>query len=338
MQSLTAMGQNVTLFAHPEGELLRRAQACGVAVVPLPCRGRRLLLRRCSKVVAAAGVNLLHVHDSRSSSLGAYLGRRLKVPVVLSRRIASPVRRNLLSRLKYSRRNFRAVIAISNTVKEVFTATTGFTEDEVFVVPSGVDIGELDSVERDSEFRRSFKRQYIVGGLGKLSPKKNWQFLIRVAAQMVHSDLDIQWLIAGDGSEREALEMLAHELGVDDRICFLGFREDALRILKNLDLLFFPSIMEGASVTVRECMVLGTPVVAVDAAGTMESLAGYGCGIADGDIDAAAEAVTTVLTNSALRDEYITGARRYAVEHYTYDRTAAGTLAVYRKILAGNDE
>jgi len=334
MQSLTAMGEKVTLFAHPDGELLRRAQSCGVAVLPLPCRGRRPLLRSSVRVIADAGVDLLHVHDSRSCSLGAYLGRKLKIPVVLSRRIASPVRGNLLSQLKYSRRNFRAVIAISNTVKDVFAATTRFTEDEIFVVPSGVDIGELDAVERDSEFRRSFKGRYIVGGLGKLSPKKNWQFLIRVAAQMLQSGLDIQWLIAGDGDERENLESLAEELGVAERIHFLGFRQDALRILKNLDLLFFPSIMEGASVTVRECMVLGTPVVAVDAAGTMESLAGYGTGVADGDVAAAAEAVRAALTDSSLRDRYITGARRYAVEHYTYDRTASGTLAVYRKILA----
>ncbi len=83
----------------------------------------------------------------------------------------------------------------------------------------------------------------------------------------------------------------------------------------------------------RECMVLGTPVVAVDADGTMESLAGHGWGVVDGEVDVAVKSLTEALTNQSMRDKHITDARRYAVEHYTYDRTASGTLAVYRKVL-----
>jgi len=338
VQALSAMGEQVTLFAHPEGELLRRASDMGFSACALPCRGGRPSVRKTAAAVAQAGIDLLHVHDSGSSDLGAAVGRRLNIPVVLSRRVASSIRRNPFSRMKYSRRNFRAVLAISNTVRDVFLKTSSFPAEDVFVVPSGVDIGELDAVARDYEFRRSFGGQYLVGGVGKLSPKKNWQFLVRVAARMAETDLDIRWLVAGDGGERESLELLADELGVADRVQFMGFRSDALRILKNLDLLFFPSIIEGASVTVRECMVLGTPVVAVDAAGTMESLAGHGRGVADGDVEGAVQGVTELLTNSELRDRCVTGARRYAVEHFTYDRTATGTLAVYRKVLGENDK
>jgi len=333
VQELSARGKKVTLFAHPDGELLRRATKSGFLVSPLPFIGRRPSVRKTAKLISDAGIDLLHVHDSRSGTLGAKVGRKLNIPVVLSRRVASPIRKNPLSRLKYSRRNFSAVLAISNTVKNVFLKTTSFPEKDIFVVPTGVDIGELDAVSRDSKFRRSFGGHYLVGGVGKLSPKKNWQFLIRVAAKMAKTNLDIQWLIAGDGGELESLELLASELGIQDRVHFLGFRSDALHILKNLDALFFPSIVEGASVTVRECMVLGTPVVAVDADGTMESLAGHGWGVADGEIDLAVKCLTEALINQKLRNKHITSARRYAVEHYTYDRTAVGTLAVYRKVL-----
>lgn len=333
VQELSSRGENVTLFAHPDGELLKRAQKSGCRVVALPCRGRRSSVNRTARLVLESGVDLLHVHDSRSGSLGIKIGRKLNIPVVLSRRIASPIRKNPLSKLKYSRRNFSAVLAISNTVKNVFLKTTSFPEEDVYVVPTGVDIGELDSVNRDYKFRKSFGGQYLVGGVGKLSPKKNWRFLIQVASRMAKTELDIQWLIAGNGDELESLEILAEELGVKDRIHFLGFRKDALHVLKNLDVMFFPSIMEGASVTVRECMVLGTPVVAVDADGTMESLAGNGWGVPDGKPDVAVAALTEALTNQSLRDKHVTGARRYAVEHYTYDRTASGTLEVYRKVI-----
>lgn len=332
--ALQERGVQVTLLAHPDGELMRRASGMGLPVQALPEMMGKISRGKTAELVKLLGIDLLHVHDSRGSRLGGWLGRQTGIPVVLSRRVASPMRRNLFSRKKYSRRNFRAVLAISETVRDVFLAGSRYPAEDVYVVPSGVDIGELDAVERDSALRRGLDGAYLVGGVGKLSPKKNWQFLVRVAAHLAEQGrLDIQWVIAGDGDERENLKNMIDELGLTASVHLLGFRADATRILKSLDLLFFPSVVEGASVTVRECMVLGTPVVAVDADGTMESLAGHGWGVSDGDVEAAARAVAEALTNTALRDEKVAGARRYAVEHYTYDRTAEGTLAVYIKVL-----
>ncbi len=157
---------------------------------------------------------------------------------------------------------------------------------------------------------------------------------MRVAARLAEEGERIHWVVAGDGGEREALEALILELGLESQVHLLGFRPDAHRILKSLDVLFFPSIVEGASVTVRECMVLGTPVVAVKADGTMESLAGHGWGVDDGDVETAVRSVREALGDTPLRRERVAGARRHAVEYYSYDRTAAETLEVYRKVLA----
>ena len=93
--------------------------------------------------------------------------------------------------------------------------------------------------------------------------------------------------------------------------------------------------MEGASVTVREAMLLGTPVVAVDAAGTMESLDGHGIGIKPGDVSAAADAVYAVLTDTDKRQSMIAGARRSALARFSFPVTVAGTLAAYRRIWEG---
>jgi glycosyltransferase involved in cell wall biosynthesis len=333
VQGLRDRNVQVTLFAHAEGELRRRAAAAGYAVCPVPVRGR-LSVRALTRCVSERGVDLLHVHDSRAATLGAGVGRRLGLPVILSRRVSSPLRRNPLSRMKYTTRNFCAVIAISNTVRDVVLKTSRFPVDRVFVAPTGVDIGELDRVQPDPVLRRECGGQFLVGGVGKLSPKKNWPFLVRVAATLAADGMNIQWVIAGEGGERESIRALAGACGIADRIHLLGFRSDAPRILKSLDLLFFPSRMEGASVTVRECMVLGTPVVAVDAAGTMESLAGHGWGVRDGDVDGAARCVVEALTNQTLRRERIAAARRHAVANYPHSRTVSDTLAVYRTILA----
>ncbi len=332
VRGLEQRGVRVTLFAHAAGELLRRAQACGCHVYPLPAG--RGALRAMEQALVNEGVDLLHVHDSRGAALGARLGRRLRLPVVLSRRVASPLRRNPFSRQKYTRRNFAAVIAISHTVREVFLRTSDFPAGDVYVVPTGVDIRALDAVQPDADWRRSVGRPYVVGGVGKLSVKKNWQFLVRVAARMSEAQETVSWVIAGDGDQHGPLALLIRQLGVQDRVKLLGFRDDASRILKSLDVCFFPSIVEGASVTVRECMALGTPVVAVNAAGTAESLAGHGWLVEDGDVDGAVRAIREALSDGPERNRRVETACLHARECYSYDRTVDGTLDVYRKVLA----
>lgn len=326
-------GVRTTLIALEGGVLAARAQAAGLPLLLFTKRGG---VAQVARHCAACGIEMLHVHDSPSTTIGVKVGRRLGLPVVLSRRVASPLRRNPLSRRKYSPRALAGVLAISQTVKEVFGRCTGFPDERLFVVPSGVQVGELDAVTRDTEFRRQYGQgDYLVGGVGKLSAKKNWAMLVETAAALRERGLGVRWVIAGEGPEQAALEAMLVERGLQEHVHLLGFREDATRVIKSLDLLFFPSLIEGASVTVREAMLLGTPVVAVDAPGTMESLDGHGIGLKAGDIAAAADAVQRVLTDTDQRQAMISGARRSALARFAFPVTVSGTLAAYRAIWEG---
>jgi len=328
---------DATLFAHPWGKLFMRADEKGLPVRGIPSAAFFPILPFClSSLVDSmsdVGVNLIHAHDSLATTIGIRVARRLNVPLVISRRIASPMRRNPLSRRKYSPRNIAAVIAISDTVRDVFGKTANFPMDRIFVAPTGIDIRALNNIESDREFRRSMGGAHIVVGIGKLAPKKNWQFMVRVAAELVKTGVDIQWCLAGDGPERKRLQALVNELGVSSRFHVLGFRTDAARILKNADLLFFPSLMEGASVTVRTAMLLGTPVVAVDAPGTMESLAGHGWIIKSGNVTDAAQSVVQALTDKEKRDAVCKAARESAISRFSFEKTVDSTIAVYERIL-----
>jgi glycosyltransferase involved in cell wall biosynthesis len=334
VRAMTAAGMKTTLWAGRRGSLMAYAIAQELPARALtgPWRwplGHIPLGRR----LARDGVDLLHCHDSRALSLGIRIRQQLGVPLVLSRRIASPLRENAWSRAKYSARHIDAVAAVSETVREVF-CRGGFPGERVFVVPSGLDLAALDGLTRDESFRRSFGGGPIVAGIGKLAPKKNWPLLIRTAALVAAAGIDAHWLLVGDGPDRPALEALARDAGVASRVHFLGFRADAEGILKDCDLLFFPSIREGASVTVRQAMALGIPVVAVDAAGIVESLDGHGWLVSPDDVAGAARAVVEALTDSGKREAVCRDARQSARERFAFDRTLVGTLEVYATVLA----
>jgi glycosyltransferase involved in cell wall biosynthesis len=337
LRAMVRAGVPATLWARRGGLLGSRLLAEGLPVrtlsglwrVPLGDLGL-------SRQLASAGVTLLHCHDSRALSLGIRLRRRLGVPLVLSRRIASPLRANPISRAKYSPRHVAAVVAVSETARDVF-CRDGFPRDRVFVVPSGLDLAELDQLTPDNVFRQTLPGRYVVAGIGKLAPKKNWPLLIQAARAMQGTGLDVTWLLIGDGPERRTLETLARDLGVTERVHFLGFRADATRLLKSCDLLFFPSTREGAPGTVRQAMALGIPVVAADAAGTVESLGGHGWIVGADDVAGAVRAVTEALTDTARREAVTRAARVSARERFAFERTLGGTLEVYASLMGSPD-
>lgn len=331
LKRLPAHGVTTRLLTPRGGPLFGRAVEAGIDTQPLPAWPRVCRLARRVREFAA---DALHLHDSGAAGIGGAASLGTGVPAVYSRRIASPLRRNPRSRRKYSPRRLAAVIAVSETVREE-VLRAGYPAEGVFVVEDGLDLSALDAAPPSPGFRERFERPWLVGGVGKLSEKKNWGFLVRVAARMADDPAgpDVQWIVMGEGPERRALEAAIRERGLGDRVRLEGFVPDAERAMKTLDCLFFPSIREGASVTVREAMWLGIPVVAVDAPGTRESLGGCGHLVRDGDVESAARCVLDVLLDPERTGAMKRAAREAAGRRFGIEGTVAGTVEVYRRVL-----
>lgn len=328
---ILAHGWKCSLCLPPGTPLAERAAAAGCGILPLEngIKPGDLL-----ETMRGLDVRLLHAHDSVGVGLGGRLAHRLGIPLVYTRRIASPLRRNPFSRIKYGPRRIARVIAISETVRRAFLASSRYPANRVRVVPSGVALERFRAVSPDFTLRDMAQGGFLAGGIGKLSIKKNWPFLLRVAASLRNvADRPLRWVIAGEGPERTMLEREIAKLGLQEQVVLLGFRSDGDRVLKSLDLLFFPSIAEGAGVTVLESMALGVPVVAVNSAGVAETLGDCGLLVEDGDVAAAAGAVKTLLTDRETRGRKIAKARRRVRDRYDVRLTVADNLAVYKELL-----
>lgn len=125
-EHLPAFGWEPVLAVHPASELAVRAHAVNIRVET----SRVLALRRLTREV-----DVVHVHDGRSHALAAALGLR---PLVVSRRVAFPVRRSAASRWKYRRADH--YIAISRHVRDKLIEA-GVREDKISVVHDGVPAG-----------------------------------------------------------------------------------------------------------------------------------------------------------------------------------------------------
>lgn len=104
----------------------------------------------------------------------------------------------------------------------------------------------------------------IVGTVARLIPGKGMDTLLEAVSLVAKILPNLQLVIVGEGTERQRLEKYAAGLGLDDRVHFLGWREDVPRLLASWDCFTLPTLSEGFSLSVLEAMASRLPVVVSD--------------------------------------------------------------------------
>ena len=134
---------------------------------------------------------------------------------------------------------------------------------EIPIIPNGVDGSRFDAGQRDWSAPR-------ILSAGRVVYQKGLDLGMRALAQL--QDLDWRWYIAGDGPQMAHLKSLARELGIGERVTFLGWQSqaDLAQGYHRANLFLFPSRHEGMPNAVLEAMSSGLPVVATRIAGNEE--------------------------------------------------------------------
>ena len=169
----------------------------------------------------------------------------------------------------------------------------------------------------------------------RLFEKNGIEYLIR-AVPLILEELDMEVTLIGDGPERARLERLASELGVAERVAFLGARPHAEMpgLLSSADLAVFPSLMEATSVAALESMACEVPVAASRVGGLPEIVDHeVGALFEPGTPESLARTVVALLRGGRLRDLGRT-ARARVVERWSNDRLADRHVEVYEDIVA----
>ncbi len=169
------------------------------------------------------------------------------------------------------RRNARhaeRVLVTSEYCRTVAGAAYGIPDERIAVVPEGL----------DTEFwrrgpRRATDRPRSILNVARQYPRKNTRTLLRALALVRERWPDVSLRVVGGGPELPALRALARELGLDDRVRFLGelpSRHELRDEYARAEIFCMPSLQEGFGIAFLEAMAMGLPVVAAAAAAVPE--------------------------------------------------------------------
>lgn len=234
----------------------------------------------------------------------------------------------LLSRLeRMNARQSPLIITTSNYCRQSIHRHYGVPPERIRLVPEGIDLAQWPApVARDGgQTILCVARQY---------PRKHIADLIRAFAQVRQRLPDARLVIIGDGPEHANLKTLAHTLGLGASCQLLGAlpSDDEVRAwYYRADLFCLPSVQEGFGIVFLEAMAAGLPIVATTAAAIPEVVPHGMAGllVPPADVTALADALTTLLGDSSLRQRYGSFGRDY-VAQFDWMRVAEQFLAVTR--------
>ncbi len=222
------------------------------------------LVLRLARRLKALSPRAIFLHRSNPLFYGGLAARIARVPVIVHVEhdvwhYAEPSRRRLLV---WTARLVRpSHFAISESIAARLADM--LPSASIRVVPGGVDLKRFRVGDRGLA-RVSIglpANAPVIGTAGRLEPVKGHRTLV---AALAHLPADVRLVIIGTGSEHVRLSSQAVDLGVSERVSFLGHRDDVHQLLPALDVFCLPSLSEGLPRVVMEAQGAGIPVVASD--------------------------------------------------------------------------
>jgi glycosyltransferase involved in cell wall biosynthesis len=285
---------------------------------------------------AVEGADVVHAHDRRSG-LWVRLGPRPRrdgvriytvhgLPEPYLPPPVGPSRPGLRAKVAYGgldralAHRADAVVVPSQAVADILVRRLGFPSERLRVVPNGVEPFTIEPGPVE-----------CVGTVSVLEPVKGLDLFLRAAALVAARRPAVHFAIFGEGSQRGALEALAGELGLDDRVIFHGHVAQA-RSFAELGVFVLSSHMENSPMALLEALAAGVPAVVTRVGGVPE-ITGEDAAtlVPAGDHTALAHGIEQLLDDPARRADQAAAGRRRVAERHTARRNAQAMRDVYER-------
>jgi len=237
---------------------------------------------------------------------------------------------------RYLARRTDRVVVNSSGVRDFYVGK-GIAADKVVVIPNGVPPAAASTTPRAELLAELGLPSHakMIGAVGRLWPQKRIKDLIWAADVLKVIRDDLHLLIIGEGPQADRLRQFRRKCHIEDRVHFLGQRDDVPRLMSHFDVLWLGSAYEGQPNSVMEAMAAGVPVVATDIAGTRDLVVPGETGflVPVGDRAGFARYTERLLNEPELAQRFGSAAQARMLEEFNVERMVERHAALYRELL-----
>lgn len=226
------------------------------------------------------------------------------------------------------------IIACGNIVKEKFVSNYGIDPSKITVIHNAIEEYSTDIIPIDELSK--YKDKTIVAYIGRLSPEKGIDVLIKAIADVISKNSKVLFAFVGDGFDdyKRYIFKLISDLGVKENTLFLGYRNDVQNVIKQVDFIVLPSYTEGLPLTPIEAFSQGKTVVATKAGGTVEIVShGFNGLLSEvGDYQQLSNNILTLCNNHQLSSNLARNALATYKKYYSFDKFCKETINYYMRL------
>lgn len=337
-----------------EGNMLDLAREQGVTPLVYPALGRELNPKGDLRMVLElyrrfrrTRPHIVHTHTAKAGAVGRLAAWLARVPIRIHtfhghvfHGYFSPAKTRFFTELEKRLARVTTRIIVLGPSQQADIHGLGIGTPEQFVqIPLGLDLARFTGYPREASTLRQElglgADTPVVSIVARLVPIKNHPLFFEAARLVLERQPSARFVLAGDGPDREALESLCREMGLENSMVFLGFRSDLPNIYAGSDVSVLTSKNEGMPVAIIESLSTGTPVVATQVGETAsiveQGISGYI--VPPGDAHALADRICTVLEQPEGWRLKLQRNRNAFAGKYSIDRLVSDMDALYRNLL-----
>ncbi|MGK7376444.1 glycosyltransferase [Planococcus sp. 1R117A] len=335
------------LLLLTEGPFAEEARKQGVTVTVIPQKNRfdQSTSRKILAFIQQNGFTLVHSHGAKSNFLINSIRRKMKIPWFIT--VHSDPSLDFLHQPKAvnqfftflnkrALRNADHLFAVSEKFKTMLVEM-GMKASKITPVFNGIEFHETIPAYDKKQIRAQFdtaETDFVFAIVARLHPVKGHEVLLKAFSKLENNKWKL-WII-GDGALRKTLEARAKELEIQEKVQFLGTRNDVDQLLYAADVSLLTSYSESFPLVLLESADMGTPVIATDVGG-VSALVDHGKTgwiIVPGDEESLLQAAKAAISSdtSTMGRQL----REFAVNNFSNANLQKKLLSTYRDLQKKN--
>jgi glycosyltransferase involved in cell wall biosynthesis len=230
-------------------------------------------------------------------------------------------------------KRYTKIITISTEIEEIYKNYLSLDDSKVEMINNGVSlegIFEANVIEKKNLNKSLTKNDLLIVQVSAFRPQKDQKTLIRAIKEL---DNRFKLILVGDGVTINDHKLLVQDLGLKDRVLFLGQRDDVNNILKSASVVVLSSLYEGLSLASIEGLASGKPFIASNVPGLSEIVKGFGLLFEQGNVNELVRIINDVIDDKHLYDNVVEKCLIRAKE-FNIDKMIKKHISLYREVYA----
>ena len=344
---------DITFLCQTEGDLTQALKQKNIRFITLPELKREInpfydfqAFLKLYKLLKYGKYDLVHTHSSKPGIIGRLAAKAAGIKCIVHtvqgfafHEHSSNVQIFLVRLLeKLAGMASHKVIFVNSKDRDIASKMKLVPNHKMVTIHNGVDLNQFNSANGVKNGNGIKKNGAMVGMVARLWEQKAPQDYIAAIPKVVDKIPDAKFLVIGDGPLETELKKMSANLGIEENVQFLGWRQDIKDLLKIIDVVVLPSLWEGLPVAILEAMALSKPVVATNIKGNNELVVHGETGylVEPGNPEEISSYVLKLLNDQPLAKKMGRLGYSRVKAKFALNKIVEQTSSLYEKLLSSN--